>query len=348
MLRSTVGTMAASNAFDRVQRRWPPLGFPIAVGYKFFDDIGGYLAALITYYAFVSLIPLLLLASTIFGIVLAGHPDWQQSLLDSALAEFPVIGEQLKAPKALSGGPVAMTIGVVGALYGAQGVAQALQYAANTVWQVPRNDRPNPVLARGRSMLLVATIGLGLIATTALGTFVDRLRLAQTEHVALVIGAVAINTLVFATAFRIAAATRLRLRSLWVGALLCGIGWYFLQNFGALYVDRVIRKASTVNSVFAVVLGLLAYIYLASLMVVLAMEVDVVRVRRLYPRALLTPFTDNVDLTGGDVASYTGQAKAQRAKGFQRIDVRFDDGSGGAHPVRPEVGKPSRPRDPQD
>jgi len=47
--------------------------------------------------------------------------------------------------------------------------------------------------------------------------------------------------------------------------------------------------------------------------VVVCAEVNVVRSRRLYPRALLTPFTDNVQLTGGDERAYTAAAKAQRS-----------------------------------
>jgi hypothetical protein len=76
--------------------------------------------------------------------------------------------------------------------------------------------------------------------------------------------------------------------------------------------------------VFALVLGLLAFLYLAAVVGVLCVEINVVRVDRLYPRALLTPFTDDVDLTAGDRRSYTGLAKAQRSKGFQEVDVTFD------------------------
>lgn len=320
--------MAISSGLDRAQRRFPPLGYPIAVIYKFVDDLGGYLAALLTYYAFVSIVPALLIASTVLGWVLSDRPDWQKMLIDSALSEFPVIGEQLKAPQAMSGGPIGLTIGILGALYGALGVAQALQYACNTVWQVPRNSRPNPFLSRARSALLMLTVGVGLTATTALGAFVDHVGLSTWVRVVSVVGTIIINTVVFLGAFQIASAIDLRVRHVLVGSVLCGIGWYLLQNFGSFYVTRVIKHASSVNGVFAVVLGLIAYVYLAALMVVIAMEVDVVRERHLYPRALLTPFTDRVELTEGDIASYTGQAKAQRAKGFQHIDVHFDDEDG--------------------
>ncbi|MFP3670962.1 hypothetical protein SB717_38420, partial [Priestia sp. SIMBA_032] len=81
------------------------------------------------------------------------------------------------------------------------------------------------------------------------------------------------------------------------GAIVMGVVWQLLQTFGTVYVTGVVKNASTTNSVFAVVLGLLAYFYLAAIAVVLSAEINVVRKHRLYPRALLTPFTDNVDLT---------------------------------------------------
>ena len=109
------------------------------------------------------------------------------------------------------------------------------------------------------------------------------------------------------------------------GAQAAAVIWQFLQWFGAIYVAHVVKSSSATNSVFALVLGLLAFLYLIATTLLLCAEANVVATDRLYPRALLTPFTDNVDLTRGDRKTYTGQAKAQRAKGFQRIDVTFDD-----------------------
>lgn len=95
--------MSITSRLDGYQRRHPKAGFPIAVVYKYFDDQGGYLAALITYYGFLSLIPLLLLMSTILGFVLAGDPQAQHVVLNSALSQFPVIGQQLQEPKRIGG-----------------------------------------------------------------------------------------------------------------------------------------------------------------------------------------------------------------------------------------------------
>src|SRR3712207_4596248 len=136
---------------DRFQRRHPAAGFPIAVLYKFMDDDGHFLAALITYYGFLALFPVLLLLATVLGLVLAENPELQQRLLDSALAEFPVIGPQLGTPEGLGGGFVGILVGGLVALYGALGLGQAIQHTMNTSWAVPKHKRPDPITARGRS-----------------------------------------------------------------------------------------------------------------------------------------------------------------------------------------------------
>jgi membrane protein len=153
---------------DRLQRRNRAVGFVIGVIYKYLDDQGGYLAALITYYAFVSLFPLLLLLTMALGVVLAGHPDLQEQVMKSTLSQFPVIGSQLQQPAGLTGGGFAVVAGIGGALYGGLGVGQAVQNAMDSVWAIPRNDRRDPLRSRLRSLLLLLVLGSAAIAATAL------------------------------------------------------------------------------------------------------------------------------------------------------------------------------------
>ena len=138
------------------------------------------------------------------------------------------------------------------------------------------------------------------------------------------VAAVVVNAAVFIVAFRISTATKLSVRDVAPGAIVAAVIWQLLQLFGTAYVANVVKDANTTYGVFAVVLGLLAWIFLAALGVVLSVEINVVRTKHLYPRALLTPFTDNVDLTGADQRAYTDAATAQRHKGFQSVDVTFD------------------------
>jgi uncharacterized BrkB/YihY/UPF0761 family membrane protein len=311
---------------DRMQRRNRAVGVVIAVVYKYLDDQGGYLAALITYYGFVSLFPLLLLLTTGLGIALAGRPDLQAQVLQSTLSQFPVIGSQLHQPQGLSGGTVAVVVGIAGALYGGLGVGQAVQNAMDSVWAVPRHSRPNPIRSRLRSLLLLLVLGSAAIAATALSAVGQTTgTLGIFEKIGLVLAAVSINGLICLVAFRVTTARGLTYRQVFPGALAAAIIWQILQWFGAGYVRHIVKTASATNSVFALVLGLLAFLFLVSSTLVLCAEINVVLVERLYPRALLTPFTDSADLTPADRKTYTKKAKAERVKASERVSVRFGD-----------------------
>ena len=349
--------MTMTERMDRFQRRHPGAGYPIAVLYKFSDDDGHFLAALITYYGFLALFPLLLLLSTVLGLLLRGNPALQQQVFDSALRQLPVIGPQLGNPEHLGGGVTGLVVGTLVALYGGTGLGQALQHTMNTAWAVPRNTRPDPITARGRSLLLLCGLGLLVVVSTvlsALGSGVATYGrgLSGTLHVLLTVAAVIVNAGVFVLGFRWTTARRLTIRQVAPGALAAAVVWQLLQSFGGIYVAHVVKGASAVNAVFALVLGLMAFIYLAATALVLCVEVNVVRVDHLYPRALLTPFTDDVDLTSGDEQVYAKAARAQRAKGFQRVDVHFDHGADGPDPQdspethRPSSAEPSRPETP--
>lgn len=309
---------------DRLQQRSRFAGFIIAVVYKYLDDQGGYLAALLTYYAFVSLFPLLLLLTTTLGVLLWNRPQWRAQIVDSAISQFPLIGDQLSRPESLSGGTTAVVVGILGALYGGLGVGQALQNAMNTLWSVPRFDRRDPIRSRVHSLLLLVILGSALVATTLLtGLGRNWASLGVVGTVGVVMASVLLNTAVCAVAFRVTTVRPLTWAQVMPGAVLAAVVWQGLQWFGASYVSHVVASASVTNSVFAIVLGLLAFLYLVSVALMLCAEINVVRVDRLHPRALLTPFTDNVDLTAADRKAYAGQAEAQRAKSFQQVDVSF-------------------------
>lgn len=320
--------MSLTRRIDAFQQRHPSVGFPLAVVYKYYDDQGAYLAALITYYGVLALFPLLLLLSTGLGLVLSGDPGLQRQVLDSALSQFPVIGQDLGRPGQIGGGTGGLVVGGLGSLYGGLGVAQAVQNAMNAAWSVPRNNRPNPFKARGISVLLLATVGLGVLATTAVssistaGGFGEQLG-SGTLRVIVLVATAAVNTCIFAAAFRLATARPLRLGEVAPGALLAALVYLGLQLSGASYVGWIVDRSSATSGVFALVLGLIAFVYVTAVAVVLCVEVNVVRTERLYPRALLTPFTDSVDLTAGDRLAYTRQAEAQRLKGFEEVDVTF-------------------------
>jgi len=319
-------------ALDEFQRHHRWLGLPIAVVYKYVDDQGSYLAALITYYGFLSLFPLLLLAATILGFILNGDSALQQRLLGSALSQFPIIGKQLTSNiHGYHGSGAGIVIGILVALYGGLGVAQAGQNAMNVVWAVPRNARPNPLMSRLRSLALLATLGLGVLVTTALSAvgavahnWSKHQGLGATGVVLVVLVSTLVNIGLFLVAFRFLTTHALGWRDIWLGAVVSAVAWQVLQLAGAYYVANELRGAQEVYGTFALVLGLIAWIYLEAVVFVMAAELNVVVRRHLWPRALLTPFTDDVDLTRADERAYRSYAKAQKAKGYEQIDVEFD------------------------
>ncbi len=322
--------MAGHEKLDGFQRRHPVVGVPLAVIYKFFDDQGTYLSAIITFYAFIAIFPLLLLASSIAGFVLQGNPELERSALNSALAQFPIIGDELGRPEGLQGSTLGVVVGSLTALYGSMGLGQGLQNAMNVTWAVPRNSRPNPFLLRFKSLLLLIASGVAVLALTiasAVGSNSDLISAELgpvtrwTIH-GLTVAAVAAMLTVL---FRLAAARQHGIGAALPGAVVVALLWQGLQILGALYVTRVLAETSGMNPTFGLVLGLVGLLYLASLMAVVGMEVNVVLARRLWPRALLTPFTDAVDLTDADRRAYASYARAQRHKGFQTVRVVFDD-----------------------
>ncbi|MEO6018674.1 MAG: YihY/virulence factor BrkB family protein [Knoellia sp.] len=332
--------MAQVGRLDRFQRKHRVVGYPLAVLYKFFDDQAGFLVGLIAYYSFLSFFPLLILFATALSIVLSRYPDLQARVLDSALSEIPVIGAQLGDPQTLRGSITGIVVSSVVALYGGLGVGQAFQYAMNTVWGVPRNSRPNPFRARGRSVLLLLTILLFVVLTTAISIVSSQSSdmFPATTKVAVAVATFFGTALVFALGMRRAVALDLELRQVAVGAVGASITWQVLQYFGVGLVERAVNTTSATNGVFGIVIGLFAFFHLAAFGTVFFAEADVVRGRHLYPRALLTPFTDDVDLTDGDRRAYAQQARIGRFKQYQQIDVDFE------RPIEPADSEGDAPR----
>lgn len=317
--------------WDRWQRRHPTVSLPLAIIYKFFDDQGVYLAVIITYYAFVSVVPLLLLATSVLGFLLQDDPELRARVLDSTLASFPVVGDQLGRPEGLQGSTTAVVVGGLTALYGSLGLGTALQNAINTTWSVPRNSRPNPFLVRLRSLVLLATGGLALVAVSVVATLSQVVGGTVTDAAALrwvlLAASVALVAAILSALLWLGGARREPWRAVLPGALVIAVLWQLLQLGSTAIARQAADQASSMNQTFGLVLGLLAITYAASIAGVLGMEVNVVLRRHLWPRALLTPFTDAVDLTEADRRAYTGYARAQRHKGFEKVDVTFEDRS---------------------
>jgi YihY family inner membrane protein len=287
---------------------------------KFGDDQAGQLAALISYYAFVSLFPLLLVFVTILGFILQGDPSEQQKILHGTLGQVPIISETLK-PHSLTGSTPALVIGIVLSLLAGMGITNATQNALNRIWAVPYKHRPDFLHSRLRSLGMLGILGSLAIVSAVVGGFVG-----SSSHPALtVIGGVlvafAFNLALFMLAFKLLTAAEVSWRELLPGVIAASVFWQLLQHLGGYYVDHELKRLSPLYGVFGLVLGLLAWLYLGAQLTIFAAELNVVYHRRLWPRSLFAPLID------ADKRALTSAAEAQERVDEQNVEVSFDEPS---------------------
>jgi membrane protein len=316
----------------------------VAVWKKFGDDQAGNLAALIAYYGFASLFPLLLVLVTVLDIVLAHDATLKAKVLNSTFSHFPGIGDTLRhatAGHTVGGTGIALVIGIVLTFLGARGVAAAAQNALNTVWGVPISRRAGFPWSLLKQVGLILVIGIGLLATTLLSGLAGAragVLGGLASHIGTLVVSLVLNVLVFWLGFRLAVQREIKARQMLPGAVLSAIVWQILQLFGTYLVAHTL-KSSSVYGVFGVVLGLLAWLYLQAQFTLYAVEANVVSVRRLWPRSLTPP-----PFTPEDLRAFEMYAKMQERHPDLDIETRV------ASPVRqtgdPQTGD-SQAGDPQ-
>jgi membrane protein len=280
---------------DQFQQRHAVLGFPLAVVKKFGEDQAGKQAALIAYYGFFSLFPLLLVFVTVLGFVLHGNVELQHRVISSVKDNFPYVGRYLKVG-AISGNTIALVVGIAGALWAGLGVTNAAQDAMNTVWDVPLARRPNFWKSRLRGLGLLALLGTTALASTFLsglgstsGSFSAGMRVLG------VVGSLTLNLVLYWFAFQVLTVKHLTVREVLPGAILGAVLWTGLQFLGSYYVTHQVANAQPLYGSFAVVIGLLAWIYLGAQLTLYAAEVNVVRAEHLWPRSLTGPPSTEAD-----------------------------------------------------
>ncbi len=318
------------DSVDGWQRRHALGGFPLAVLKKFGDDRASSLAALVAYYAFFSLFPLMLAFVSILGFVLEGNPSLREDVVDTALARIPVIGAELRDEvRPLTGSGVALAVGLVGALWAGLGVTLALGRAFAEIWDTPRVEQPNGLKARARGLGLLAILGATLVVSTAAsGLAVGGGIGPAAERVAAVAGSLVVNVVAFLTIFAVLTPRPRGVRDLLPGVGLAAIGALVLQSLGGWYVDHAIADASAIYGTFALVIGLLSWFWLTSHLLLMAAEVNVVLRWHLWPRALTG------ELEPADRRALRRYAEATRRDPREQIAVSFGDG--GNAPAEPE------------
>lgn len=275
---------------DKLQQRFKPTAFSVAVIKKYNGDDGGRLAALITYYGFLSLFPLLLVATSAIHLFLGNYEGLQDRVLDGINTYFPAMGETLqKTIQGFHASGLVLVLGILVTVYGARGGAATIRLAFNQIWNVPKEKQLTFPLSVIHSLLVALVAGGGLVLAAVLSSyaagltdaFVYRL-IPLTISFLILVGAF---YLVFSLSINSTEPTR---KDLLISAIVAAIGVQILQLIGGYLVTHQLKSLSSLYGTFAVVLGLLFWIYLQVQVLLLAAFAGAVHARRLWPRSFFT------------------------------------------------------------
>ncbi|MCD6022054.1 MAG: ribonuclease, partial [Actinomycetia bacterium] len=270
---------------------------------------------------------------TLSGILLR-ESDMQDRLVDAALSQFPVIGDQLRANvQSLPDKGVALAIGIAGALWAGLAGIKAAQNAMDHVWDVPMKRQPSFPIAVLRAVLMLLTLGVFVLLASFLGGVAAGTEDAPVAvRLAGIAGTLLLNVSIFLVAYRVLTVEDVGWRDVFVGALFAGVAWTVLQALGGYVIGHRLESAKETYGFFAVVIGLLTWIYLGAQVTLLGAEMNVVRARRLWPRAL-----DPDRLMEADERALRDHARVEERREEETVEVQFgDDGGGGA----PQAGMP--------
>jgi membrane protein len=315
--QSAMDFMRPVRVFDGFQQKQPWLAVPLAVVKKFGNDQAGSLAALVAYYAFFSMFPLLLVFVTVLGFVLQGDAAAQKSVEDSVLGQFPIIGDQIHV-HALRGETLALVIGLLTSLWAGLGVTQAAQNALDQVWAVPFKHRPGFVQSKLRGVALLVSLGmLFLLATIATGLVTGGLG-GPALKVAGIAISLLLNFALFFAAFRLMTSRTIPTRDLLTGVIVAAVFWELLQIVGGYYIGHVLKNTSGTYAQFGLVIALLIWLHLGAQMTLYAAEINTVLTRKLWPRSLFGP----PDIPA-DQETLRAIAKVEERHDDERIEVEF-------------------------
>lgn len=273
---------------DRTQRSHRFTGFGFALVKKYGEDQGGNNAALLTYYGFLSLFPIMLIITTIVQWSLRADSHLKQRVITSVTDFFPVIGEQLQVNvHGFSKTGLPLLVGILVLIYGLRGVADVFRHVVNNVWRVPAEDRSGffPALARSFSIIFVS--GFGFICSAIIASYAASADHHPLLRVLLILLSSSFVFVAFLIAVKIALNKPVGIRQIWVGAAIVAVGSLLLQNLGGFILSHQLKHFNTLYGTFAVVLGLFFWLYLIAQLIVYALEVDSVRGLHLWPRSFM-------------------------------------------------------------
>jgi membrane protein len=274
----------AAGRVDEFQQRHRTLGFPIAVWRKFGEDQAGNLAALIAYWAFFSLFPLLLVAVTVIGFV-----GISTGTFSSVISTFPLVGTSVTS---INGSWWALIAGIATALWSGLAVVRAIQTAFDSIWEVPMAERPSFVSKLLSGTRALSVLGTGFIVSLGLsgiatGGQAIKVTLPLWARLLIGLATIALDVLGFALAYRWLTKRELTFRDVLPGAIFAGVLFFFLELAGSALVTHGAQGHTGAAGQVSTVLGMLWWFALQATVVLYGAEINVVRVERLWPRGLV-------------------------------------------------------------
>jgi len=232
-------------------------------------------ASVLSLFGFLTIFPLLLVATTILGFVLEGNEELQQEILEGALDHVPVLGERLADdPAALTGNLGALVIGLVAALWSSTKAFVGLQLALDDIWEIEVDNRAGLAVQRGRALIGLLIIGAAQVLSIAMVTVVNNAGLHDLSRLMLMLMTVVINIVVIAAMLRFLTSANPTWRNVWPGAIVAGGVFTALQHFGTAIVQRITDNAGETYGNFALVLGLITWIGLLAITVLMCAEMN--------------------------------------------------------------------------
>jgi YihY family inner membrane protein len=308
------GARAKLDRLDSYQRRHPALGVPIAVARKFIEDESINLAAVIAFWAFFSIFPLLLIFVTLLGYVLP--PSLQGDVLRSAASFFPLLSTD--SIGRLSGQWWTLVVGILSAVWSGSFVVIAIQSAFNSVWEIPHAQRPSIGAQIKRGLFALGAIALGLVVSTVISSYLTATAtgtsLGVVAHLAGYLIAVALDVGLFIVTFRLLTDRDVSTRDVLPGALLSGIVFWLLQQLSSLIIFRYLHNAERIYGSYATVITMLTWFYSQSVVTLVGAQLNVVLKERLHPRRLIP-----APATEADHRAYDAYAKERTYHHDQRV-----------------------------
>lgn len=274
-------------SIDNLQRRYRFPAFTVAVVKKYSEDDAGRQAALLTYYAFLSLFPLLLILTTLTEYLSSSHPELQADIVKGATNYFPVLGSQLAAHvNTLQKNGVALIVGILFTFYGAHGVADAFQRGVQHLWKIPPSERDGFPKSTLKSFGIILIAGIGFIVASISVALAAAAGHGWVFRVLSIIINLVIWSGLFILLLNISLPRHVPFRETRAAALTAAIGLVVLQLIGGYILGRELKRLDALYSYFALALGLLFWIYLQVQVVFYSLEIAAVRSHSLWPRSL--------------------------------------------------------------